>query len=172
MDGEPVCQEQDREVSVQGAPARVPGVPIIGIDSDNGSDFINHHLFDDRLANRITFIRSWASHAGEGTHIAGEHPISVREVVGYHLCEARPVERDLQLAGALTAYLPGQSLVSKRNGAKVTKRCDDAGPVHQHQRLYVENAGHPDERGVRTRSPSSPVLTNLRAHRLARNPCC
>lgn len=77
-----------------------------------------------------------------------------------------------QLAGALTAYLPRQSLVSKRNGAKVTKRYDDGAALYQHQRLYAENAGHLDERGVRTRSPGSPVLTNLRAHRLARNPCC
>ena len=26
-----------------------------GIDSDNGSEFVNHHLFDDCTANKITF---------------------------------------------------------------------------------------------------------------------
>jgi hypothetical protein len=34
---------------------RVFPFPIIGIDSDNRSEFINHHLFDYCVANKITF---------------------------------------------------------------------------------------------------------------------
>src|SRR5660398_249968 len=48
---------------------RVFPFPIIGIDSDNGSEFINHHLFDYCTANKITYTRSRASHSNDGAHV-------------------------------------------------------------------------------------------------------
>jgi IS30 family transposase len=32
--------------------------PVLGIDSDNGSEFINHHLFNYCMEHEITFTRS------------------------------------------------------------------------------------------------------------------
>ncbi|WP_348994553.1 transposase family protein [Arthrobacter sp. AL12] len=32
--------------------------PVIGIDSDNGSEFINNELFEFCIQHRITFTRS------------------------------------------------------------------------------------------------------------------
>jgi hypothetical protein len=43
--------------------------PIIGIDSDNGSEFINDHLFDYGVANEITFTRSWAGQSNDGARV-------------------------------------------------------------------------------------------------------
>lgn len=44
-------------------------VPIIGIDSDNGSEFINDHLYRYCLDNKITFTRSRPLHKNDGTHV-------------------------------------------------------------------------------------------------------
>jgi len=57
--------------------------PIIGIDSDNGSEFINHHLFDYCVANKITFTRSRAGHSNDGAHVEQKNWTHVRELVGY-----------------------------------------------------------------------------------------
>jgi hypothetical protein len=57
--------------------------PILGIDSDNGSEFINNHLFDYCLANKITFTRSRASHSNDGAHVEQKNWTHVRELVGY-----------------------------------------------------------------------------------------
>jgi len=116
---------------------RVFPFPIIGIDSDNGSEFINHHLFDYCVANKITFTRSRASHSNDGAHVEQKNWTHVRELVGY-LRYDTPTELALlneiwELDRVFTNYLlPQQKLVFKqRNGAKVTKRYDVATTPHQ-----------------------------------------
>ncbi len=116
---------------------RVFPFPIIGIDSDNGSEFINHHLFDYCVANKITFTRSRASHSNDGAHVEQKNWTHVRELVGYHRYDT-PAELTLlneiwELDRVVTNYLlPQQKLVFKqRKGAKVTKRYDRATTPHQ-----------------------------------------
>lgn len=116
---------------------RVFPFPIIGIDSDNGSEFINHHLFDYCTANKITFTRSRASHSNDGAHVEQKNWTHVRELVGFHRHDT-PAELVLlneiwELDRVFTNYLlPKQKLVFKqRNGAKVTKRYDIAKTPHQ-----------------------------------------
>lgn len=112
---------------------RVFPFPIIGIDSDNGSEFINHHLFDYCVANKITFTRSRASHSNDGVHVEQKNWTHVRELVGCHRYDS-PAQLALlneiwQLDRVFTNYLllQQQKLVFKqRNGAKVTKRYDVA----------------------------------------------
>ncbi|WP_161886003.1 integrase catalytic domain-containing protein [Marisediminicola antarctica] len=115
---------------------RVFPFPIIGIDSDNGSEFINHHLFDYCVANKITFTRSRASHSNDGAHVEQKNWTHVREL-GYHRYDT-PAELTLlneiwELDRVFTNYLlPQQKLVFKqRNGAKVPKRYDVATTPHQ-----------------------------------------
>jgi len=107
-------------------------LPIIGIDSDNGYKFINHHLFDYCVANEITFTRSRAGHRNDGAHVKQKNWTHVRELVGY-LRYDTPTELEKlneiwELDRMFTNYLlPQQKLVfKKRNGAKVTKRYDTA----------------------------------------------
>lgn len=116
---------------------RVFPFPIIGIDSDNGSEFINNHLFEYCVANKITFTRSRASHSNDGAHVEQKNWTHVRELVGYHRYDT-PAELALlneiwELDRTFTNYLlPQQKLVFKqRNGAKVTKRYDAATTPHQ-----------------------------------------
>ena len=57
--------------------------PIIGIDSDNGSEFINEHLLGYCHAHRITFTRSRPGNKNDGAHVEQKNWARVRELVGY-----------------------------------------------------------------------------------------
>ena len=51
--------------------------PLLGIDSDNGSEFINEHLLAWCLQQQITFTRSRPQNKNDGCHVEqklGEHP--------------------------------------------------------------------------------------------------
>jgi len=106
--------------------------PILGIDSDNGSEFINHHLLTWCAQHKITFTRSRPGNSNDGAHVEQKNWTRVRELVGYYRYDTK-AERDLlnqiwDLDAIFTNYLlPQQKLISKvRVGAKVTKKYDPA----------------------------------------------
>lgn len=43
--------------------------PILGIDSDNGAEFINAHLLNYCNSNKITFTRSRSGNKNDGAHV-------------------------------------------------------------------------------------------------------
>jgi hypothetical protein len=106
--------------------------PILGIDSDNGSEFINHHLLAYCEKNKITFTRSRSGNKNDGCHVEQKNWSEVRTLVGYLRFDTE-VELALlneiwELDEIFTNYLlPQQKLVFKqREGSKVTKRYDRA----------------------------------------------
>lgn len=109
--------------------ARFP-FPILGIDSDNGSEFINAHLLVWCVANKITFTRSRPGNKNDGSHVEQKNWTHVRELVGYLRfdtdAELVVLNEIWELDRVFTNYLLAQQqLVSKvRHGAKVTKRHD------------------------------------------------
>ena len=64
------------------AAARFP-FPILGIDSDNGSEFINAHLLAYCTEHQITFTRSRPGNKNDGCHVEQKNWTHVRELVGY-----------------------------------------------------------------------------------------
>ena len=131
--------------AIQHATAVFP-FPIIGIDSDNGSEFINNELYRYCQEHQITFTRSRPGNKNDAAHVEQKNWSRVRELVGYHRYDT-PRELELlnriwELDRIFTNYLlPQQKLVSKtRHGAKVIKKHDR--PATPHQRA-VE---HPDIR--------------------------
>ncbi|MGH9079810.1 MAG: integrase catalytic domain-containing protein [Acidimicrobiales bacterium] len=106
--------------------------PILGIDSDNGSEFINAHLFHYCKENRITFTRSRAGNKNDGAHVEQKNWTHVRELVGYLRfdtdAELEVLNEIWELDQTFTNFLlPQQKLIAKqRNGAKVAKRYDRA----------------------------------------------
>jgi hypothetical protein len=111
--------------------------PILGIDSDNGSEFINDHLFQYCTEHRITFTRSRPGNKNDGAHVEQKNWARVRELVGY-LRYDTVGELDLlneiwELDRVFTNYLlPQQKLISKtRAGAKVIKKHDHGQTPHQ-----------------------------------------
>lgn len=116
--------------------------PIIGIDSDNGSEFINHELYNYCLEHEITFTRSRPLHKNDGAHVEQKNWSRVRELFGYERFDT-PRELELlnqiwELDRVFTNYLlPQQKLVSKtRHGAKVTKKHDKPATAYQRATEY------------------------------------
>jgi hypothetical protein len=106
--------------------------PILGIDSDNGSEFINHHLFNYCTEHKITFTRSRSGNKNDGAHVEQKNWTHVRELVGYLRFDT---EKELSILNEIWALdmgytnylLAQQKLVFKqREGSKVTKRYDRA----------------------------------------------
>lgn len=111
--------------------------PVLGVDSDNGSEFINHHLLTWCEKRQITFTRSRPGNSNDGAHVEQKNWAIVRTVVGY-LRYDTPAELLLLnkiwvLQSKMTNYFyPQQKLISKvRDGAKVTKRYDTATTPHR-----------------------------------------
>jgi hypothetical protein len=105
---------------------------ILGIDSDNGSEFINAHLFDYCVASKITFTRSRPGNKNDGAHVEQKNWTHVRSLVGYLRFDT-PTELELlneiwDLDHRFTNLLcTQQQLISReRVGAKIIKRHDDA----------------------------------------------
>lgn len=106
--------------------------PILGIHSDNGGEFINHHLLRWCTKREITFTRGRPNRSNDQPHIEQKNWTRVRRNVGYYRYDT-PRELDLlnqlwPIAAELTnLFTPQQKLVSKtRVGAKVTKKYDTA----------------------------------------------
>ncbi len=106
--------------------------PILGIDSDNGSEFINYHLFDYCTEHEITFTRSRSGNKNDGAHVEQKNWTHVRELVGYLRFDT-PAELSIlneiwELDQTYTNYLLAQQklVFKERHGAKVTKRHDQA----------------------------------------------
>lgn len=111
--------------------------PIIGIDSDNGSEFINHHLLHYCDTRRITFTRGRAGKKNDGCYVEQKNWARVRELVGYYRYDT---EAELDLLNQIWAaddafanyFLPSLKLASKhRDGAKVVKKYHQAATPHQ-----------------------------------------
>jgi len=112
--------------------------PLLGIDSDNGSEFINHHLLAWCEQRTITFTRSRPGNSNDGAHVEQKNWAVVRTVVGYHrydtAAELLLLNKIWLLQSKITNFfLPQQKLLSKvRDGAKVTKKYDM--PTTPHRR--------------------------------------
>ena len=116
--------------------AQIP-FPVRGIDSDNGSEFINHQLLRWCTDNQITFTRSRPGNSNDGCHVEQKNWTIARRTVGYWRYDT-PREMGVcnQIWTALSPltnlFTPQQKLISKtRVGAKVAKRYDRAQTPYQ-----------------------------------------
>lgn len=106
--------------------------PILGVDCDNGSEFINDDLLSWCRKRKITFTRSRPGNKNDGCHVEQKNWAVVRTVAGYYrydtASELLLLNEIWQLQSQLTNYFhPQQKLVSKvRTGAKVSRKHDKA----------------------------------------------
>jgi Integrase core domain len=122
--------------------------PILGVDSDNGSEFINVCLLQWCIRHQVTFTRARPANKNDGCYVEQKNWAVVRTVVGYHrydtAAELLLLNEIWQLQSKLTNYFyPQQKLISKvRDGAKVSKKHDKATtPFHRaidHPTMTVE----------------------------------
>lgn len=116
---------------LQKAKARFP-FDIIGIDSDNGSEFINTHLFRYCTQNKITFTRSRPYRKNDNCFVEQKNYSIVRRAAGYRRYDT-PDELEAlnELYAVLRLYTnffqPSMKLIEKtRIGSKVRKKYDTA----------------------------------------------
>lgn len=116
--------------------ARMP-FPVKGIDSDNGTEFINHQLIRFCTQNQITFTRSRPYRKNDSCHVEQKNWSVVRKTVGYfrYSTEAQVAILN-ELYRVLRLYTnyfqPNVKLLSKeRHGAKVKKTYDEAKTPYQ-----------------------------------------
>ena len=106
--------------------------PLLGLDSDNGSEFINNQLYRWCIEQEITFTRSRPQRKNDNCFVEQKNFPVVRQQVGY-LRYDTPAELDVlaELYRHLRLYVnffqPQMRLVEKiRRGAKLTRRHDRA----------------------------------------------
>ena len=115
--------------AVQRLRARLP-FPLLGIDSDNGGEFINKHLMAYCANEMITFTRGRPYRKNDSCFVEQKNWSVVRRFVGYDRFQGEVARRALdQLYGELRLlinfFLPSMKLVEKtRHGSRVTKRYD------------------------------------------------
>jgi hypothetical protein len=110
---------------------------LLGIDSDNGSEFINDLLYRYCLNEKITFTRSRPYKKNDQAHVEQKNWSVVRHIVGYDRWET---DQELVLLASIHADLrlyinffqPSLKLIAKeRIGNQTIKRYDTAKTPYQ-----------------------------------------
>lgn len=111
--------------------------PLLGLDSDNGAEFINHELTTYCAEREITFTRSRPYRKNDACFVEQKNWTVVRHAVGYLRYDT---EEDLETLNELYEVLslhvnffqPQMKLIEKiRDGAKIKKRYDTAQTPYQ-----------------------------------------
>jgi hypothetical protein len=138
--------------------------PLLGIDSDNGSEFLNGHLVRWCKAEKITFTRSRPYEKNDQAHVEQKNWSIVRRLIGYDRYESEEALLQLNRVHDLgriwiNHWQPVLKLTEKeRIGARITKRHDRARTPY---RRALEAGVVPKERQARLeeehgqRGPSS-----------------
>ena len=107
-------------------------VALLGLDTDNGSEFINYEMLRYCQREHITFTRSRVNKKNDQAYVEEKNGSVVRRLIGYDRYEGVDAWRALmQLYEVLRLYLnlfqPSMKLLSKkRDGARVSNRYDQA----------------------------------------------
>ena len=111
--------------------------PLLGIDSDNGSEFINDLLYRYCLDEKVTFTRSRPYKKNDQAHVEQKNWSVVRHTVGYDRWET---EQELALLESsyddlrlyINFFQPSFKLIAKeRIGNRTIKRYDTAKTPYQ-----------------------------------------
>lgn len=104
---------------------------LLGIDSDNGSEFINYHLKTFCDQNQIQFTRGRPYKKDDNAHIEQKNWTHVRKIFGYERYDSQQAleaMNDLyrnELRILQNLFLPSMKLVEKtRIGSKLKRRYD------------------------------------------------
>ena len=117
---------------------------ILGFDSDNGSEFLNHHLIryftDTERPRQIQFTRSRPYHSDDNAHVEQKNWTHVRQLLGYERFD-NPVVVEMindlykkEISLMNNYFLPNFKLVEKRRvDATIIKK--HSKPATPYQRL-------------------------------------
>ena len=115
---------------------RLP-MPVRGLDSDNGSEFINHDLYAWCQREGITFTRSRPYQKNDSAHVEQKNGAIVRPLIGYDRYASKAAYAQLARVYDLARlhinfFQPVQQLVRKeRRGPRVHRVYDRARTPYQ-----------------------------------------
>ena len=110
---------------------------LLGLDTDNGSEFINYELLRFCKEHKITFTRSRAYRKNDQAHVEEKNGSIIRRLIGYDRYEGLDAQQALiELYAILRLYVnffqPSLKLASKeRHGSKVVKKYEKAQTPYQ-----------------------------------------
>jgi len=120
---------------------------LCGLDSDNGSEFINTHLFHYCEAREIQFTRGRAYKKDDNAHVEQKNWTHVRKLLGwdrYDTTQAQAAINDLyrhELRLMMNLFQPSVQLVRKvRHGSRLTRVYD--APQTPLDRLLASGGGN------------------------------
>lgn len=111
--------------------------PLLGLDSDNGSEFINQSLLSYCRRNKITFTRSRSNRKNDSCYVEQKNWTGVRKPIGYERYSSRTAFDCLNhIYDLLRLYdnffQPVMKLIGKtRDGAKMHRTYDKARTPYQ-----------------------------------------
>jgi hypothetical protein len=104
---------------------------LLGIDSDNGSEFINYHLKTFCDQNKIQFTRGRPYKKDDNAHIEQKNYTHVRKIFGYLRYDSEQAQKAInelyqnELRILQNLFLPSMKLIKKtRVGSKLQRRYD------------------------------------------------
>lgn len=122
--------------AIQTMRQRLP-FPLLGLDSDNGGEFINDILYRYCQDERVTFTRSRPYKKNDQAHVEQKNWSVVRHLIGYDRFET---QEELQLLNSIyddlrlyvNFFQPVLKLMGKEQvGKKTLKRYDEAATPYQ-----------------------------------------
>lgn len=125
--------------AVQSVEAELP-FELLGFDSDNGSEFLNHHLRDhfERRPKPVGFTRSRPYHKDDNAHVEQKNWMWPRQLLGYVRLEdpglVEPINELYRTAWGplMNFFLPGLKLAEKwRERSHWRKRYEPAQTAYQ-----------------------------------------
>ena len=139
FEAEPVMGKAQERIlnGLQEIKKRIP-YPLLGIDSDNGSEFINQQLYEYCKKKDVIFTRSRPYKKNDNAHIEQKNYTAVRQVLGYQRFDTEEIFQlmlDLY-RGPLRLYInffqPSvKCVLKKRIGSKIKKVYDIAQTPHE-----------------------------------------
>lgn len=134
----PLLRKSDADVTAAlNAIRAVLPMTLLGLDTDNGCEFINYELFEYCEREKITFTRSRPYKKNDQAHVEQKNGSVVRRTVGYDRFEGVDAwNRLMNLYRVLRLYInffqPSCKLVKKeRIGSRVRKIYDKARTPYQ-----------------------------------------
>lgn len=141
--------------AIQGIRRRLP-FTVLGLDSDNGGEFINDQLKRYCLAEQITFTRSRPYRKNDNCYVEQKNWSIVRRFVGYPRYESVSACQALNalyavLRDYVNFFLPSQKLKEKvRDGAHVLRRYHRAKTPYQ-RLMQSPHINHNSKRRLKAR---------------------
>ncbi len=105
--------------------------PLLGLDSDNGGEFINHHLIRYCEQEKVTFTRSRPSKKNDNCYVEQKNWSVIRQAIGYFRydtdAELRLLNRLYERLRLLVNYFQSQMKLREkiRDGSRVIKKYDE-----------------------------------------------